>query len=104
MLLCTMFVSCTDFFGKFENYVVDLKFETTNYNVMVDGMVGLTMTADPSDSFLYYDAEFTSSDKSIADIVDVSGKQCFVKGYKKGSVIITGKLSNKEAKCIVNVN
>lgn len=99
-----LFLSCNLLhMTDYKSYVDMLEFKNGKYYVEVGEMCVLNLGCEPSDSFSYLDTEYTVSDESICVITDSTDNYCFIQGIKEGTAIITAKLGNKNAKCIVSV-
>lgn len=61
------------------------------------------ISATPSDSFDYYDAQFSLSNSDYCQIKETGENYCVVYGKKKGSCVVTAKLNTRECKGVINV-
>lgn len=89
--------------GAYDSYADSLEFKAGKYYVDKDDITVCYVTASPSDSFDYLDVSFSLSDEKVAAVIDTGKTFCMVRGISEGSTILTAKLGNCEAKCVVSV-
>ena len=101
IFLLMMVVSCS-FFTR-DLYIESLQFAQNNLYITVGNLASNKVTANPTDTFSYYESTFFVDDENIIEIVYTDKDSCIVKGKKSGSAILYCSVGNKKCYCIVNV-
>lgn len=104
-LISVLFCSCgfLDFLNTYDNYIDSLEFKSGKYYVEENDSVICYLTVTPSDAFSYYDTSWSIDNEKIISYSDSTNNYCIVHGLQKGTAILTAKMGNKEAKCVVTV-
>lgn len=106
ILFCFLLISCEGYFDYVDsvsNYVTSVSFNSGSYSVYEQGMTACYLSSEPSDSFDYYEPEFTLSDSETASITKTGANYCILTGKKAGSAVLTATLNNVKCQTVINV-
>lgn len=103
MVILVLFSSCKFIqnISKYDNYVESLEFKTGKQYVDKGDCIVMYLTVNPSDSFQYYKTEYSIADNTIVSFEECVNNYCIVRGVKEGSTVVSAKVGNCEAKCVV---
>ncbi len=86
-----------------DQYVESIEFKSGKY-VLYEGEAEVCyVTASPTDSFEWYETEYSIEDTSIISFEDCTDNYCIIKGIKAGTSVVTAELGGKTGKTVITV-
>jgi hypothetical protein len=83
---------------------IDIYFMESNVSIIgVEGIASLTLKIEPAEKMIGYNVEYEVSNENIAVIIKADRRGCVLMAKDIGSVIVTARVLNAEAKAVVNV-
>lgn len=104
-LLPLLFFSC-DLMNRIkgeDQYVENVEFKSGKY-VLYEGEAEVCyVAATPSDSFEWYETEYSIENTEVISFEDCTDSYCIIKAKKEGTSIVTATLGGKTGKTVVTV-
>lgn len=103
ILVSLFFTSCKYILASTDYYVETLEFKSGKYTLYVGEAEVCYVSVSPSDSFEWYETEYSVDDTEVVSFEGSTDSYCIIKALKEGTTIISATLGGKTAKAVVTV-
>lgn len=103
VLVILLFFSSCSLFKSDDYYVETLEFKSGKYTLYVGEAEVCYVNAVPSDSFDFFETEYSLDNSDIVSFEGCTDSYCIIKGVKEGTAILSAELGGKVAKAAITV-